>query len=208
MFGRDTIIPFDLIYPNGLEFTRESINENQTVQRSEIGPATINPISKFRQIDILKDAPPDEIEPKCPAPVKQYIEEKRERFQVSYAPLKHHRMLKMSRAQRNYNRRIKRTSYEIGDLVLVCHPMLKKGLSKGLAPRYYGPFEVIGKYENGCDYLIKNPNRPKAKVKIIHLNNLKTFFERGQPKLSDKPSPAQKSNTSTEDDAHIQPNVK
>ena len=125
MFGRDPIIPIDLIYPNRLEFTRESINENQTVQRSEIGPVTINPTEKFRQIDILKDVPPDEIEPKCPAPIKQYIGEKREHFQVSYALLKHHRMLKMSRAQRNYNHRIKRTSYEIGHLVLVCHPMLK-----------------------------------------------------------------------------------
>ena len=115
-------------------------------------------------------------------------------------------MLKMSRAQRNYNRRIKRTNYELGDLVLVCHPMLKKGLSKGLAPRYYGPFQVVGKYENGCDFLIKNPSQPKSKVKQIHVNNLKTYFDRGQPKPSSKPTPAQESNTSTEDEIPVKPN--
>ena len=117
-------------------------------------------------------------------------------------------MLKMNRAQRNYNRRIKRTDYEIGDLVLVCHPQLKKGLSKGLAPRYYGPFKVVGKYENGCDYLIKSTSQPKAKVKQIHVNNLKTYFDRGQPKPSNKPSPVQESNTSSEDEAQIQSNSK
>ena len=112
----------------------------------------------------------------------------------------------MNRSQCNYNRRIKRTDYEIGDLVLVCHPMLKKGLSKGLVRRYYGPFKVVGKYENGCDYLIKSTNQPKANVKQIHVNNLKTYFDRGQPKPSNKPSPFQDSKKSTDDEAKIQPN--
>ena len=83
--------------------------------------------------------------------------------------------------------------------------MLKKGLSKGLAPRYYGPFKVVGKYENGCDFLIKSTSQPKAKVKQIHVNNLKTCFDRGQPKPSNKPNPVQESNTSTEDEAPLQP---
>ena len=103
-------------------------------------------------------------------------------------------MLKMSRAQRNYNRRIKRTNYELGGLVLVCHPMLKKGLSKGLAPRCYGLFQVVAKYYKGCDYLIKISSQPKSKVKQIPENNLKTYFYRCQPKPSSKPSPTQAPN--------------
>ena len=53
MFGRDQITPIDLMYPNRLEFTRNPILEKQTVQRSEIGPATIDPNEKFEHIDIL-----------------------------------------------------------------------------------------------------------------------------------------------------------
>ena len=111
-------------------------------------------------------------------------------------------MLKMIRAQRNFNRRIKRTNYQLGDLVLVCHPMLKKGLPKGLAP----PLQVVGKYDYGCDYLIKIPSQPESKVKQIHVNNLKTYLDRGQPKSSSKSSPAQASNTSTQDEIPVKPN--
>ena len=89
--------------------------------------------------------------------------------------------------------------------MLVCHPLLKKGLSKGLAQRYYGRFKVVGKYENVCEYLIKSTSQPKAKVKQIHVNNLKTYFDRGQPKSSNKTSPVQEADTSTEDEAIIQP---
>ena len=51
--------------------------------------------------------------------------------------------------------------------------------------------------------MIKNPSQPKSKVKQIHVNNLKTYFDRDQPKQSNKPSPAQDSNSSTEDE--VQP---
>ena len=61
------------------------------------------------------------------------------------------------------------------------HPMVKKGLSRGLAPRYYGPFTIVGRYKNGCDYLIKDMAKSHAKAKQIHVNNLKTYFDRGQP---------------------------
>ena len=37
-----------------------------------------------------------------------------------------------------------------------------KGLWKGLATRYYSPLKSVGKYEDGCDYLIKNTSLPKA----------------------------------------------
>ena len=133
MFERDPIIPIDLIYPNWLEFTRESINENQTVQRSENRPSNHKPNREIPANRYSQGRSTLEIEPKCPAPIKQYIEEKRERFQVSYALLKHRRILKMSRALRNYNLRIKRTSSEIGDLDLVCHTA-KKGLIKKSGP--------------------------------------------------------------------------
>ena len=159
---------------------REKVLENHTLPFSALGPVILDQTEKVYQVEILRDVHPDEIEPRCPAAVQSYMEEKRNRFQASYSLLERHRMLNMSRAEKNYNRRIKKTSYDLGDLVLVCHPNLKKGLSTGLAPRYYGPFKVVGRYEIGCDYLIKSVGQSKSKVKQIHVNNLKTYFERGQ----------------------------
>jgi hypothetical protein len=76
---------------------------------------------------------------------------------------------------------IKKTSYELGDLVLVNHPELKKGLARSLAARYYGPFEIVGKYKNGCDYLIREHGHPRARIKQIHRNRLIAYFKRGHP---------------------------
>ena len=53
--------------------------------------------------------------------------------------------------------------------------------SRGVAPRYYGPFMVVGKYTNKCDYLIRECNKPGARVKQIHQNNLRVYFRRGHP---------------------------
>jgi hypothetical protein len=87
----------------------------------------------------------------------------------------------MTQAKAYYDRRIKKTSYELGDLVLVNHSELKKGLARSLAPRYYGPFDIVGKYKNGCDYLIRENGHPRARVKQIHHNRLIAYFKRGHP---------------------------
>ena len=49
----------------------------------------------------------------------------------------------------------------------------------GLAPKYHGPFLVVGTNKNGCDYLIKRLNSPRPRVKQVHKNNLKMYFDRG-----------------------------
>ena len=87
----------------------------------------------------------------------------------------------MANAIKHHNRRFKRVTNNIGDWVLVNHPKLKKGLSRGLAPKYYGPFEIIGKHINGQDYLIKRLGISKPRAKLIHKNNLRFYNKRGDP---------------------------
>jgi hypothetical protein len=48
------------------------------------------------------------------------------------------------RAKRYYDRKLKKCEYKIGDLVLCNHPKVKKGMARGLAPKYHGPFVVVG----------------------------------------------------------------
>ena len=63
-------------------------------------------------------------------------------------------------------------------------------MSRGLAPRYYGPFKIVGKNTNGCDYLIREERKKTARAKQIHVNNIKKYFHRGQLELDNPNRPA------------------
>ncbi|CAF1117398.1 unnamed protein product [Brachionus calyciflorus] len=56
------------------------------------------------------------------------------------------------------------------------HPELKKGLSSGIAHKYYGPFEKVGKNPNNIDYYIKKCGSKKSRLKQVHISRLKTFY--------------------------------
>jgi hypothetical protein len=135
-------------------------------------------------IDILVDVNNDEIEERLPVKVRKYMIDIRNRLRNDYAILNKNKARRMLQAKAYYDRRNKKISYELGDLVLVNHPEIKKGMSRSLAPKYYGPFEIVGKYKNGCDYLIKEHGHPRARVKQIHNNRLIAYHKRGHP--SDK----------------------
>jgi hypothetical protein len=138
-------------------------------------------IAKKDQVDILKDYTWEKIEENLPIVVKEYINEKRSKLQNSYAYVDSNRGVRMRRAKLNYDRRLRRAEYKIGDWVLVHRPQLKKGMSRGLAPRYYGPFIVVGIHANKFDYLIKLANQPGSRAKMVHVNNLKIFHRGMQP---------------------------
>ena len=59
--------------------------------------------------------------------------------------------------------------------MLCDHPRLKKGLSRGLAPKYYGPFEIKKIDSNNVDYLIQRAGVKKGKIYKIHQNRLKFY---------------------------------
>ena len=150
MFGQYPVISIDLIFPNRLEYTKERILENCTVFRSELSQAIIAEGEKIDRIDILRDIDPAYIEPKCSAHVHKYIDEKQNRFKASFVLLEILRILKMNQARKSYNRKVKKVEYEIGDLVLACHPALKRGLSRGFSTKIYW---TIPTFDFGCPSL-------------------------------------------------------
>ena len=87
----------------------------------------------------------------------------------------------MDKAKLNHDRSIKKLEYKVGDLVLVDHPRVGKGLSYGLAKKYRGPYTIVGKNKNKVDYLIREVGKPKAKMKQIHKSHLKAYFDMGKP---------------------------
>ena len=60
--------------------------------------------------------------------------------------------------------------YEIGDLVLCRIP----GMVAKLEESWHGPYSIVGKF-NGVDYEVEFA---RGKRKILHVNNLKRFYER------------------------------
>ena len=74
-----------------------------------------------------------------------------------------------------HDRKIKKFSYEVGDFVLVDHPHLKKGLSRGIAHKYYGPFVIKKRRENGVDYFLQRVGKRKGRIYQLHQNRLKAY---------------------------------
>ncbi|CAF0755600.1 unnamed protein product [Brachionus calyciflorus] len=112
-----------------------------------------------------------------PEVAKNYLRDLIDKLELSYKIAEKNRDLKMEKSKIDFDRHIKKLEYKIGDLVLCDHPKLKKGLSQGVARKFYGPFEVVGKNENNVDYLIRLASKPKSKIKQIHKNRLKIYFK-------------------------------
>ena len=70
----------------------------------------------------------------------------------------------------NHDRKIKKATYKVGEYVLCDHPRIKKSMSRGIAHKYYGPFEIKKVDDNGIDYVIQRVNAIKAKKYKIHRN--------------------------------------
>ncbi|KAF8811778.1 hypothetical protein BYT27DRAFT_7069841, partial [Phlegmacium glaucopus] len=56
--------------------------------------------------------------------------------------------------ERRYARRIKKSVFQPGDLVLVCNSRVEKELNRKTKPRYLGPFEVVRQTRAGS-YVVR-----------------------------------------------------
>ncbi|CAF1095885.1 unnamed protein product [Brachionus calyciflorus] len=163
MFGRKPKIPIDILIPNFNNFNREPILQKFTL------------INEHGEVDVLAD-PVDAIEKNLTIVAQEYMKELKNSMKNSFKVATRNRNLKMNRAKIDHDRKIHKFEYKIGDLVLVDHPELKKGLSSGIARKFYGPFEVVGKNRNKVDYFIKKYGSKKARTKQVHISRLKTFY--------------------------------
>ena len=102
----------------------------------------------------------------------QIVEALKKNMEESFTQATKNRDTRIEKEKVRHDRKIKKGEYEIGDYVLCNHPKLKKGCSRGLAHKYYGPFEVVGRSENKINYQIKKANRsPKKPFEINKSNN-------------------------------------
>lgn len=86
------------------------------------------------------------------------------------------KLVTMDKAKFDHDRKIKKSRYEIGDLVLTDHPKLTVGISSGLAHRYWGPFKIIAINSNGVNYSIQRCKSKNKKIYQIHVSRLKMYY--------------------------------
>ena len=114
----------------------------------------------------------EEIAPKLKPDVANSIDKLKEHMLA--IALRKDKDIKMDYAKITQDRKIKR---EINDYVLCSHPRIAKGQKRGIAPKYHGPFKIIGINPNGCNYVIKSDTR-NSRAKQVHKNNLKFYVKR------------------------------
>ena len=173
MFLREARIPVDLTYPNTIEWTRPRITE---ISQETTIRENYNQTDLPEEFDQIPDIDPDDL---TPTEVSEYIKRLKHKLQNNYDLLRRNKVTRMQRVKEKHDRRIKKAKYNTGDLVLCSNPIIKKGQSRGLAPKYYGPLKILATNKNGCDYLVKRLDKPKSRAKQVHHNNLKAYFDRG-----------------------------
>ena len=70
-----------------------------------------------------------------------------------------------------------RMSFHEGQLILLCNPKRKKGLSLKLQTSWDGPYKII-KRLNDVMYRIQKANSPQTKIKIVHIERLTKYGKR------------------------------
>lgn len=76
--------------------------------------------------------------------------------------------------KRYYDKKVKHRVFNPGDKVLVLLPLL----GSALQAQYSGPY-VVERPVGECDYLVRTPDR-KRKIRLCHVNLLKSYRERNQ----------------------------
>ncbi len=76
----------------------------------------------------------------------------------------------------------KRKKFDVGDLVLLFKPRVKKGRSSKLSCKWVGPFVVREKLPNGINYVVQLQRNGKKKH-VTHAGNMKKFHPPEKPGL-------------------------
>ena len=158
------LTPIDIVLPNTELHTREKVIKEVVEQDETLG-----------HIVVLEDLDENYWENKMPEVAKNYLKKLKTTMEHSFNIARGNRDTRMELTQINHNRKIKKSTYENGDLVLCDHPKIKRGLSRGICYKYYGPFLIQKVEENQMVYVIKGWGLKMVKhTKFINRDYLTT----------------------------------
>ena len=73
-----------------------------------------------------------------------------------------------------YDRRRRSVNFAVGDLVLICRPIRKKGRSTKFLHRYFGPYKIVRRVSD-LNYIVEPLRGRQKKQDCVHVSHLKPF---------------------------------
>ena len=135
-------MPIDLAYPSTDNLGRPKITE---VVSKTMDTAEYEDNSDEIEYDQIPYVDPRSLRPDN---VNEYVSQLKKDLQESYQILNRNKVSSMEKVKEKHDRKLKKISYDKGDLVLCSNPIIRKGQSQGISPKYYGPFRIIAKNKN------------------------------------------------------------
>jgi len=118
--------------------------------------------------DLLLDLPAES----QPSDVNEYVEQFNERLRESHKLVQQQMHTTFSRMKRNYDAKVKDSSYAVGQYVLFFYPRRYKGRNPKLARPNIGPFKILRRL-NAVNFIIAMT--PRSRQMIVHIDKLKPW---------------------------------
>lgn len=125
-------------------------------------------------VDLVAGLPPDSDHASS---VPEYVQQMRERLELAHNITREALGESVQRAKRQYDKNACHTQYKVGDAVwyLVKGTRYAKNKVKKFLPSYEGPYFVMGQLD---DLVYRIQKGPRAKVKVVHHDQLKSYRSR------------------------------
>ena len=159
LFGRPPKVPLDLVLGSRLSLNAEGyaqIRTNEPVQDQDE--------YRMRAIAALPEADR----------THEYADQLKERLHQVYEHVVKTRGGKVAKTKLRYDRKLRPTVYQVGDLVYYLNKKPEKHKAKKLLPKWVGPYEIVAVLSE-LTYRIKHALRA-SKPRTVHHNNLKRYF--------------------------------
>jgi len=106
--------------------------------------------------------------------VNDYAQYVRDRMAEANALVRVHARKRTAETKQHYDRVVRPTTFESGDLVRYYYPRKLKGRSPKWSRYYVGPYRIV-KRVNDVNYVIRLNDR--TRTIIVHVNKLKPYYE-------------------------------
>lgn len=111
-------------------------------------------------------------------PLLKYVQQFKERLKVVGELARKNLEGAQTEMKTKYDRKTLVRSFEVGDLVLVFHPIHQNPLTS----TFFGQYANEEK-KSGTNYIVETPDRRKSQ-RLVNINNLRSYYSRGRPTVA------------------------
>ncbi|XP_078361889.1 uncharacterized protein LOC144646225 [Oculina patagonica] len=114
----------------------------------------------------------------------EFVADLHENLETAYRDVRQNLKVAQRRQKDAYDKGVKHTVYQAGDLVLRFSPELKPGEASKFHRQWEGPYKIV-KQVTEVTYLVEKVGGRSRKSKVVHFNNLR-LYERKSEGVSER----------------------